>query len=168
MPLTLFETTFLTVAQADERLGVVYPKWWLETTTAEKERWLTLATSLLSEQPYLSSALEPDQPLAFPRYTFTFYDPSLRREVTVTEGTVPERLKRATAALALHLYQNPSLTDDSKKTYESISVGPITVSDSLPDKAGSVPLLPYSTVKAVIRPLLVETGLAGRMPWRAW
>ena len=165
MSLIVFSNSFLSLAEADERIGPLSEDW-LTLSASKRERFVSAASWLLNDLKFLGTAVSDTQVMSFPREAFSYFDPSLNKQVLVPKSAVPERLARATANEALHLMQNPQVIDFREKSYESISVGPISISDSTPDRTDSVPLMPNIGVRQVVAPLLSANSF-GLIPWRA-
>lgn len=159
--------SYVTVEQADARLGLLYPEW--NDLGVNKERLLIRATELLDDQPWLSSALDPDQPHAWPRLGFTYHDPSKNRIVSVLTGEIPERVVTAVTRLAEHLARHPDLEHQVPTEFmDSISVGPLSVHQSRANANFATDLIPYRTVLKEIEPLLARRIGSNLIPWRAW
>jgi len=163
MALTLFENTYL----EDASLYLADDSVWSEASFEEQERAVINATRLLDTKPWLSSALDKAQSLAWPRLGFTYYDPVLNLYVDVAEEEVPARLARATARLALHLLMYPEVIKGYDASFDSITVGPITVTNSNAnsDPGGKVPKIPLEVLD-LIDPLL-RVGHSNTAWWRA-
>lgn len=152
MALTLFETTYLSTADADQLNS--NNLFWTAASTAEKEEALSQATSTLNENRWLGVASSSTQPLAWPRKAFSFYDEALNCYVQVEEGTVPRRLAVATANLAMHFIQFPSATSNFEPTFDRIKLGPLEVEDT--SSSAKIPRVPYAGVGRLVSPLLFE------------
>ena len=166
MALTLFLDTYLLVDEADAMLAGSTT--WEGASVAEKEFALRTATVMLdTDSVWLSTAVSPTQPLAFPRREFHYWDPRLSLLVTVPEGTVPLLLQRAVAEQALHLQTYPSAGRGYEATWDSITVGPISLSNSnASSDPGKVPPRP-SAVRKLLQPLLAQSSRPGLAWWRA-
>ena len=164
MAFILFETTLVTVEEADALLEGSDE--WSGLTTAEKQSRLREATKTLDDQPWLSVAVSADQPLNWPRVAFTYYDTSKGLLVVVPEGTVPRRVKLAVVELALHFTLYPSATKGFDATWDSISVGPISLSNAnASSDPGTVPRVPAS-ISLMLAPLLASgLGSPGNLAW---
>lgn len=162
MPLVLFETTYVL---PDDPLFDHQPGW-AEALTVDKETALVQATNFLDTLPYASYSLDPDQPLAWPRQGFAYYDVARGQWVQVSSGTVPRLLKQVTVSLALHYLRYPQATGRFEPEFDSITVGPISLTNANPDvDARPVPSFP-SRLKLMISPLL-QSGLGDEQWWRA-
>jgi hypothetical protein len=130
MPLELNTNSYVTVAEADSYLFTrTNSEPWAALTTAQKESYLVTATSMLDQLQWYGESLDEDQPLSWPRRRMQYIDESLGRIVTIEEGTIPNRVKRATFELALHILLNPGIDDYTSRDYGRISVGPIELED---------------------------------------
>jgi hypothetical protein len=162
MALTLFETTYLT----DPSVYIAEDSTWSETSFEEQERALVNATRLLDTMLWAGSAVAATQPLAWPRTEFSYYDPVLNLDVTVPEGTVPTRLEKAIARLALHLLKYPAVEKGYEASFDSITVGPISITNSnAASDPGRVPTIPYEVTKLVAP--LTRDGYTANSWWRA-
>jgi hypothetical protein len=166
MTIVLFDNSYVTLEEADDYLDSRSARW-VSATEEQKERALVQATSLLDELPWLGQSLTADQPLAWPRSRFSYYDPSFVRVLETTESDVPRRVKTAVFNQALHLVTYPELFEASEvQSYERIKVGPIELEDRDTDSQRSVPTMPYRTVKKIVAPL-IDPRYATRTWWRA-
>jgi hypothetical protein len=151
MALTLFENTYLEDASA----YLVDDSTWSEAAYEEQERALINATRFLDQLLWAGSALDANQPLAWPRVSFTYFDPVLNLYVEVAENEVPIRLEKAVARLALHVLSYPELLKGYESSYDSITVGPISITNanaaSDPGKIPKIPLEVYSLLDPLLR-----------------
>lgn len=163
MALTLFEDTFVLVSRADELLEN-RSSLWSGSTTTEKEIALAQATQLLNDQHWIGRAVTANQLLAWPRTYADFYDEVLNQTVVVGPSTIPLRLERATANLALHLLTYPELLQGlAAESFGSISLGPLSVSESSEQGKSRVAVVPYASVRKLLKPLVVTGG-----DWTWW
>lgn len=162
MTLTLFENTYLEDASAYlERDSI-----WSEASYEEQERALINATRFLDQMLWAGSAVSTVQPLAWPRVGFTYFDPVLNLYVEVAEDTVPVRVEKAVARLALHLITYPELLKGYESTYDSITVGPISITNAnASGDPGRVPKIPLE-VYSLLDPLL-RVSVSSAIWWRA-
>jgi hypothetical protein len=86
--------------------------------------------------------------------------------VPVEQGEIPIRLEKATAYLALHLVKYPTVTKGYDVTYDSISIGPISLSNSDAGRSSSpqTPLVP-TEVSMLIQPLIFSQGYTAPGGW---
>ena len=164
MALTLFIDTYCTVETAETILGG-NPAW-DDSTLGQKELALRTATAILDNQEgWLGIASTADQSLAWPRASFSYFDKKLNRIVFVEEGTIPPRLTQATAWLALHYLTYPSAATGYEATWDSITVGPISLSNgNAQADPGTIPRVPTNVV-LMIGPLLSGGGLGKGIAW---
>ena len=149
MALSLFTNTYL--LDAEPYLSGIAD--WDSSSDEEKEQALVSATRLLDTTLWAGQAVSASQPLAWPRTTFYFFDPVLNLDVTVLTGETPVRLDKAVAAQALHILRYPQLEREFQQSFDSISVGPISLSNSSSVKgAKEVPKVP-AEVYDLLRPL---------------
>ena len=164
MPLILLTNTYLDV----DSNYLTTSSDWNAATVEEKEQALLLATEKLDNNSWLGYALSTSQPLAWPRTAFSFYDPVLRLDVPVPEGTLPVRLLKSVAKLAIYYVKFPS-AGDKEVTYDKIKIGPIELENtSLDGSKNSSPAYPsYDSVQGLIEPLLDKPSLIAKTWWRA-
>lgn len=166
MAITLFENTFCEVATADQLLAGSAT--WSSASTAEKEFALREATKHLDQKAWAGSAVSATQTLSWPRKTFSYYDVSKGLAVEVVEGTVPRQLQLASSTLALHFLTYPEASNGYSTTWDSITVGPISLSNSnAASDPGPIPRVPLM-VDELIRPFLNGMFASqGIVWWRA-
>jgi hypothetical protein len=162
MALTLFQNSYL--ESADNYLAD--NPYWEAATDDQKEQALVDATRILDQNEWIGAAVSPSQSLGWPRAKLSFFDPVLSLSVPCEQGEVPIRLQKATAYLALHLVKYPSVTKGYEVTYDSISIGPISLSNSDAGKSSSpaVPTMPIEITK-LIAPLLFGQGSIAQGSW---
>jgi hypothetical protein len=157
--------SYVTLEEANAYLSDRSAKW-VDASTEARERALVQATAMLDEQSWLGQAVDADQPLAWPRLSFSYYDHSLSLVIRVAEGEIPKRLKTGVFNQALHVLTYPDLFEGSGvQDFESIRVGPISIEDRDTNQNRSIPMIPYQSVRKVIGPLLGQTS--ARLWWRA-
>lgn len=162
MALILFENSYL--ASADDYL--TDNPYWDSVTVEQQEQALVDATRILDQNEWIGTAATSSQSLAWPRAKLSFFDPVLSLYVSVNQGEIPVRLAKATAFLALHLVKYPSVTKGYDVTYDSISIGPISLTNSDAGRSSSaqVPMIP-SEVTKLIAPLTFSQGYAAPGSW---
>ena len=166
MPLTLYENTLLLADSNYFENSAI----WAAATDAIQEEALIFATEQLNRQVFLATGVDANQPLAWPRVDFSFYDPIIGLSVTVPTGTIPVRLAKAVALLAIHYVQHPELASGTTVTYDRIKVGPIELENSSSDGSkNSTPEIPMNAVIQLIGPLLDTDAPSynSRVWWRA-
>lgn len=162
MTLTLFENTYLEDASSYLQNDSI----WSEATYEEQERALINATRLLDTMLWAGSAVDASQPLAWPRDSFNYFDPVLNLYVSVEADAVPIRLEKAVARLALHILTYPNLLKGYESAYDSITVGPISITNSnASSDPGQVPKVPLD-VLSLVDPLL-RVSSTSQLWWRA-
>lgn len=158
MAVQLNVNSYVTVADADlffaNRLDVAA---WQEADATMKGQALVTATQTLDDMLWAGTAVDGDQPLAFPRVC-EYFDPKIGALTYLDGSTVPDRIVRATLEMAYHLLNNDGLLDSSD-TVRNLVVGSIRL-DGM-KSAVKVPTL----VKSIIKPLLVNAGASTW--WRA-
>lgn len=131
MALVLNTNSYVTVAEADTYFETrIDAANWVSATDEVKESALVTATALIDENRWIGYAVSSSQVLAWPRSDASYYDPKLGRAITVAEDEVPSRVKIAVYEQALHLVDNEDVLTGKTQTFESISVGSISLSDS--------------------------------------
>lgn len=160
MALTLFTDTFVTLTDAE---ALIDDTTWSSSSTSQKERALKDATNALNEMTWAGYAVADDQPLSWPRTVFTFYDPVYNLDIEVAEGTVPDRLKRATANLAKHYRQYPDAVAGQSVSFDRIKLGPLELEDTNTESSASK--VPYKEVTKVVGPLLRDYAGFGNFTW---
>jgi hypothetical protein len=104
--------------------------------------------------------------LAWPRKNAIYNDDRLGLQVTIAEDELPSRVKTAVYEQALHLVNNEDVLMGQSQTFESISVGSISISDSNGDTT-KTPMKPSTALKP-IRPLIRKGSVGqGAGWWRA-
>lgn len=140
--------------------------YWEAADTDTQEQALVDATRILDQNEWIGTAVTSSQSLAWPRTKLSFFDPVLALYVPVEQGEIPVRLQKAVAYLALHLVKYPAVTKGYDVTYDSISIGPISLTNS--DAGGSsspqTPLIP-SEVQKLIAPLVFSQGYTAQGSW---
>lgn len=136
---------------------------WLTASDAEKDAALVTATRFLDDKAWIGQAVSVSQNLGWPRVNAKYYDNRLGLVVELGETDIPENLKRAVAETALYYLQNPGVYQSTATTYESISIGPISLSDSNSKKSN--PKTPAG-VMTLLRPLQRKSSVSGTW-WRA-
>lgn len=167
MALVLNTNSYVTVADADAYFDTrIDSAEWTALTTEVKEQALVTATQLVDDHAWIGSAVSSTQALAWPRSNAIYYDDRLGLQVTVAEDEVPLRVKVAVYEQALHLVNNEDLLAGTTQTFESISVGSISLTDSNSDVTRTS--IKPSVVMKPIRPLIRRgsTGIGGTW-WRA-
>jgi len=138
---------------------------WEAASSDEQEQALVDATRVLDQNQWLGAAVSPSQALAWPRTKFSFFDPVLGLEVLVNEGTIPTRLEKATAFLALHFLTYPQATKGYEASFDEISVGPISIKNTdAPSSSSKVPTVPTS-ISNLIAPLLYNAFSSSQGAW---
>jgi len=161
MTLTLFQNTYLVDAAPYLAGDTTFDG----ATTNQKEQALVNATRYLDDQPWGGLAKTTSQPLAWPRTAFDYWDPTLGQVVTVADSTVPTRLVKATAFLALHFLRYPEVVSGYDANFDELTVGPISLKNTnATSDPGRVPHAPGSVVK-LISPLLLDNNYS--LWWRA-
>lgn len=167
MALVLNTNSYVEIADADDYLETrIDSANWFDADDEIKEQALVTATLLIDDNSWIGSAVSSSQALAWPRKNATYIDNRLGLSVTFTQTEIPSRVKVAVYEQALHLIDNEDLLMGTTQTFESISVGSISISDS----NGDVTRTPIKSTQATksIRPLLVKGSLGqGAGWWRA-
>jgi hypothetical protein len=167
MALVLNTNSYVEIADADDYLETrIDSATWFDTDDEIKEQALVTATLLIDDNSWIGSAVSSSQALAWPRKNAMYNDARLGLTVTIANDEVPSRVKVAVYEQALHLIDNEDLLMGTTQTFESISVGSISISDSNND----VTRTPIKSTQATksIKPLLVKGSVGqGAGWWRA-
>jgi hypothetical protein len=167
MALVLNTNSYVTIAQADSYFETrIDSSEWESSDDETKEQALVTATQLIDERHWIGAAVSSSQALAWPRKNAIYYDPRLGQQITIANNEVPSQVKIAVYEQALHLVQNEDLIAQKIQTFESISVGSISLSDSNNDvtKTSITP----SIILRPLRPLIRRDGIGmGGTWWRA-
>lgn len=158
MAVQLNVNSYVTVADADaffaDRLDVTA---WQTADGNTRGQSLITATQMLDGMAWSGTAVNVNQPLAFPRVT-EYFDPKVGSVVYLDGSVVPQRIIRASMELAYHLLNNDGLLDTTGNV-RNISVGSIKIEGIQP-----VSKFPMQ-VRNIIKPLLVNAGASTW--WRA-
>ena len=167
MALVLNTNSYVEIADADDYLETrIDSANWFNADDEIKEQAIVTATLLIDDNSWIGSAVSSSQALAWPRKNAIYNDSRLGMTVTIAENEVPSRVKVAIYEQALHLIDNEDLLMGTTQTFESISVGSISISDS----NGDVTRTPIKSTQATksIKPLLVKGSVGqGAGWWRA-
>jgi len=167
MALVLNTNSYVTIADADTYFETrIDAAEWDSSNDETKEQALVTATQLIDERHWIGAAVSSSQALAWPRKNAIYYDPRMGQQITVANNEVPSQVKIAVYEQALHLVQNEDLLAQKIQTFESISVGSISLSDSNNDvtKTSITP----SIIIRPLRPLIRRDGIGmGGSWWRA-
>jgi len=167
MALVLNTNSYVTIADADTYFETrIDAAEWDSSNDETKEQALVTATQLIDERHWIGAAVSSSQALAWPRKNAIYYDPRMGQQITVANDEVPSQVKIAVYEQALHLVQNEDLLAQKIQTFESISVGSISLSDSNNDVT-KTSITPSIIIKP-LRPLIRRDGIGmGGSWWRA-
>ena len=167
MALVLNTNSYVTIAEADLYFETrIDAAEWDSADDTNKEQALVTATQLIDDRHWIGSAVSSSQALAWPRKNAIYYDPRLGQQITIANSEVPSQIKIAVYEQALHLLQNEDLIAQKTQTFESISVGSISLSDSNNDVT-KTSITPSIIIKP-LRPLIRRDGIGmGGSWWRA-
>jgi len=167
MALVLNTNSYVAISDADVYLETrIDSANWFSATEEVKGQALVTASLIIDDNSWIGSAVSSSQPLAWPRKNAMYNDNRLGLSVTLTDSEIPNRVKVAVYEQALHLVDNEDLLMGATQTFESISVGSISISDS----NGDVSKIPMKSAHATksIRPLLIRGAVGqGASWWRA-
>jgi len=167
MALVLNTNSYVTIADADAYFETrIDSASWTSAPDSTREEALVTATQIIDNNPWIGSAVSSSQALAWPRRNANYLDNRLGMQIAFSETEIPSLVKVAVYEQALHLLNNEDLVAQTTQTYESISIGSISVSDSNNDVT-RISVTPGFVIKP-IRPLLRRgvDGL-GASWWRA-
>jgi hypothetical protein len=167
MALVLNTNSYVTIADADTYFETrIDSADWVTSSDQIKEQALVTATQLIDDNAWIGSAVSSSQALAWPRKNAIYNDTRLGLQVSIAEDEVPSRVKIAVYEQALHLISNEDVLMGQSQTFESISVGSISLSDSNGDTT-RIPMKASTALKS-IRPLILKGSLGlGTSWWRA-
>lgn len=164
MAITVGTNSFLSVADATAILADRFDSQdWVSAGPVKQAKALVSATREIDETSWIGQAVSASQSLGWPRKRASFVDPKLRLTVTIAEDEIPDRVKIATAELALYYIQNPTAIDTASSTAEEITVGPISISDANTQKKVSR-MAPG--VSKLLNPLILRSATSNAW-WRA-
>jgi hypothetical protein len=139
---------------------------WENAADSLKEDALVTATQIIDDNPWIGTAVSSSQALAWPRKQAIYYDSRMGQEIEIANNVTPDKVKIAVYEQALHLLNNEDLLTGTTQTFESISIGNISVSDSNNDVTRVSTFPKY--VRDFIKPLLRQAGGGlGATWWRA-
>jgi hypothetical protein len=167
MALVLNTNSYVSIADADTYFETrIDSANWVDAEDEIKEQALVTATALIDDKSWIGSAVSSSQALAWPRKNAIYNDDRLGLQVTIAEDELPSRVKTAVYEQALHLVNNEDVLMGQTQTFESISVGSISISDSNGDTT-KTPMKPSTALKP-IRPLIRKGSMGqGAGWWRA-
>jgi len=167
MALVLNTNSYVTVVEASSYFATrMDADEWSTATDEQKDQALVTGTQLIDERHWIGSAVSSSQALAWPRKNAIYYDPKLGQQISIADTEVPSQVKIAVYEQALHLLQNEDLLAQKTQTFESISIGSISLSDTNNDvtKTSITP----SIVLRPLKPLIRRDGIGiGGSWWRA-
>jgi len=164
MALVLNTNSYVEIADADDYLeSRIDSANWFNAKDDIREQALVTASLLVDDNAWIGNAVSSSQALAWPRKNAIYNDDRLGVQITFLVTEIPSRVKVAVYEQALHLVNNEDLMAGTTQTFESISVGSISISDSNND----VTRIPIKSVQASksIRPLLRKGGLGQGYAW---
>lgn len=167
MALVLNTNSYVEIADADTYFETrIDSANWFDATDEIREQALVTATQLVDDHAWIGSAVSSSQALAWPRKNAIYVDDRLGLQVTVAQNEIPSRVKTAVYEQALHLINNEDLLAGTTQTFESISVGSISLTDSNSDVTRTS--IKPSVVMRPLRPLM-RRGTTGQGSgwWRA-
>ena len=167
MALVLNTNSYVEIADADDYLETrIDSANWFNADDEIKEQALVTASLIVDDNSWIGSAVSSSQALAWPRKNAIYNDARLGATITIANTEIPSRVKVAVYEQALHLIDNEDLLQGTTQTFERISVGSISISDS----NGDVTRTPIKSTQATksIQPLIVKGSLGqGAGWWRA-
>jgi len=131
MAIVLNTNSYVTEAEADAYMVTrIDAANWTAATTANKEASLVTATQIIDNNAWIGYSVSSTQALAFPRKNAVYFDNRLGQTITIASDTVPDLIKTAVFEQALHLLNHEDLLEGTVQTFENISIGSISISDS--------------------------------------
>ena len=167
MALVLNTNSYVEIADADTYFETrIDSAVWSDSTDDIKEQALVTASQIVDDNAWIGSAVSSSQSLAWPRKNATYNDSRMGITISFGSTEIPAMVKTAVYEQALHLVNNEDLLTGGTQTFESISVGSISLSDSNGDVTRT-PMKNVLVLKA-IKPLVVRgsSGMGGSW-WRA-
>jgi len=131
---------------------------WDTATAATRDDSLVTATQLIDNNPWIGAAVSSSQALAWPRKNVIYFDNRMGQSITIANNVIPNVVKVAVYEQALHLLNNEDLLAQTVQTFESISVGSISLSDSNNDVTRTS--ISLNIVMKPLRPL-IRRGVSG-------
>jgi len=131
---------------------------WDTATAATRDDSLVTATQLIDNNPWIGAAVSSSQALAWPRKNVIYFDNRMGQSITIANNVIPNVVKVAVYEQALHLLNNEDLLAQTVQTFESISVGSISLSDSNNDVTRTS--ISPNIVMKPLRPL-IRRGVSG-------
>jgi len=167
MALVLNTNSYVTAVEADTYFDTrIDSANWFAAAIEIQEQALVTATQLVDDHAWIGSAISSTQALAWPRSSAIYFDDRLGIQISVAEDEIPSRVKVSVYEQALHLINNEDLLAGTTQTFESISVGSISLTDSNGD-VNRTSIKPSVVMKS-IRPLIRKgSGGVGATWWRA-
>jgi hypothetical protein len=167
MALVLNTNSYVEIADADTYFETrIDSANWFDAEDEIKEQALVTASLLVDDHAWIGSAVSSSQALAWPRSNATYSDSRMGMSVTVAEDEVPARVLTAVYEQALHLVNNEDLLAGTTQTFESISIGSISLTDSNSDVTRTS--IKPSVVMKPLKPLIRQGGGGmGASWWRA-
>jgi len=167
MALVLNTNSYVEITDADAYFDTrIDSANWTSSTDDIKEQALVTATQIIDNNPWIGSAVSSSQALAWPRKNAIYFDDRLGMQIQFAENEVPNLVMIAVYEQALHLVNNEDLVAQTTQTYESISIGNISVTDSNSDVT-RISITPNFVIKP-LRPLIRRGSFGmGSSWWRA-
>lgn len=166
--LVVGENSYVTVNEASDYFGMrIAHDAWSNASTTEQSEALVTASLIVDRNEWIGQAVSSSQALAWPRKNAVYYDRRLGMQITIPESEgAPLLVKEAVYEQALHLLNYPEIMEGATQTFESISVGSISLTDSNGDTT-RIPVRPNESLK-YIRDLVRRGGFGqGATWWRA-
>ena len=165
MALEVGINSYVTVAEAASYLADrIDTDMWDTATPADQAKALVTATRMLDMKSYVGQMASPSQSLSWPRVNASFTDPRFGGIVTLSDSTIPERIKNAVIEQTLHILSNENLLESKAQEFERIKVGPIEIEGS-PENYIPPPREP-EMVHTLIKPLIAKVAVSNTW-WRA-
>ena len=159
MPLTVNTNSYVTETEADTYFETrIDSANWTAASTELRESALVTATLLVDDHAWIGAAVSSSQALAWPRNNAIYNDTRMGATITIGKTVVPLQVKEAVYEQALHLVDNEDVLQGQGQTFESISIGSISLSDS--NSSANIPVKPGLVLKK-IRPLLNKAYASG-------
>mgnify|MGYP000689742584 CR=1 FL=1 len=166
MALVLNTNSYVAIADADTYFETrIDSANWESAEDELKEQALVTATQMVDENAWLGSAVSSSQALAWPRKNVIYYSNKMGQQISIANDVIPTQVKIAVYEQAFHLVNNEDVLMGQTQTYESISIGSISLSDSNGDVT-RVPKKPAEALKPIKE--LIHRGRSGGMGGNWW
>lgn len=164
MALTVGTNSYVSVSEAEAFFSTsMKASTWDSLDESSKEAALITATREIDQRAWIGTAASPTQKLGWPRKGASYFDERLGLAVHPSTADIPERVKMAVYEQAIYLLENGDVLSATGQIFESITVGPISLTDA--DSKRSISAISKHTYN-LLAPL-TKIKSQGNMWWRA-